>query len=78
MSKCISMNTNERVGHNDSANWKWGMFYYNPKDERLFPPKRHPGAGWTVNFAQKRSILASIMVGIFLNLLIHWIKAHVM
>ena len=44
------MNSNERAdndlydnGHNDPANWKWGMFFYNPKDKRLFPSKRQNG-----------------------------------
>jgi uncharacterized membrane protein len=26
--------------NNDPNNWIWGFFYYNPKDKRLFPPKR--------------------------------------
>ena len=26
--------------HNDPENWVWGMFYYNPQDPRLFPPKK--------------------------------------
>ena len=26
--------------HKDSKNWKWGIFYYNKKDKRLFPPKK--------------------------------------
>ncbi|TCN53922.1 DUF5808 domain-containing protein [Flavobacterium circumlabens] len=26
-------------------------FYYNPKDKRLFPPKRIKQLGWTINFA---------------------------
>lgn len=26
--------------HKDPANWKWGSFYYNKEDNRLFPPKR--------------------------------------
>jgi len=26
--------------HKDPKNWKWGIFYYNKKDKRLFPPKK--------------------------------------
>ncbi len=31
--------------------WKWGMFYVNPGDPRLWVPKRL-GMGWTLNFAR--------------------------
>lgn len=46
--------------HSDPNNWKWGMFYFNKEDKRLFPPKRVPMMGWTINFANKWSILAMI------------------
>lgn len=36
----------------DSKNYKWGFFYYNPADERLFVPKRNPNMGVTINFAK--------------------------
>jgi uncharacterized membrane protein len=26
--------------HKDPNNWKWGSFYFNKEDHRLFPPKR--------------------------------------
>lgn len=42
--------------------WKWGIFYYNPDDKRLFPPKRIPWMGWTVNFANPLSILAMLFL----------------
>lgn len=47
--------------HDDPSNWKLGFLYYNPKDTRLFPPKRW-GWGLTVNFANPISILS--MVGL--------------
>ena len=50
--------------HNDSSNWKWGIFYFNKKDKRLLPPKRIQGLGWTVNFANPYSIL--LLAGIIL------------
>ena len=51
----------------DPSNWKLGLFYYNPEDERLFPPKRVKWAGWTVNFANPKSIVAFlILVGVLL------------
>ncbi|HWY99400.1 MAG TPA: DUF5808 domain-containing protein, partial [Bacteroidia bacterium] len=50
---------------NDPANIRWGIFYYNPKDKRLFPAKRY-GLGWTVNFANRNSILAMVTVVIII------------
>lgn len=46
--------------YNDPANWKYDLFYYNPKDKRIFPLKRY-GIGWTVNFANRNSIIAFIV-----------------
>jgi len=61
-------NTNEKPDNEtyeawrkDPANWKDELLYYNPKDKRLFPPKRY-GGGWTVNFANRNSILAFVVV----------------
>ncbi|MBK6523412.1 MAG: hypothetical protein KBG47_00550 [Bacteroidia bacterium] len=48
--------------HKDPSNWVWGMFYYNPKDKRLLPPKRIRAMGWTVNFANPTSVF--ILIGI--------------
>ncbi|MBK9718225.1 MAG: hypothetical protein IPO85_12065 [Saprospiraceae bacterium] len=48
--------------HNDPANWKLGIFYYNKQDKRLMPPKRIKQLGWTVNFANPMSILALIVL----------------
>lgn len=54
---------------NNPANWKWGIFYYNPDDRRLFPPKRVPWMGWTVNWANPLSVLALIAVIAFIFLI---------
>lgn len=40
----------------DPNNWIWGLFYYNKQDPRLLPPKRITALGWTINFANPRSI----------------------
>ena len=48
--------------HKDPGNWKWGIFYYNPEDERLFPPKKQEWMGWTVNFANRNSTLAFVFI----------------
>lgn len=47
----------KKAWHADPANWRMGLFYFNPEDPRLLPPKRLPIMGWTVNFANPRSIL---------------------
>jgi uncharacterized membrane protein len=41
--------------HQDPNNWKYGIFYYNKEDERLFPLKKIKELGWTVNFANYKS-----------------------
>ncbi len=46
----------------DDKYWKWGMFYFNPEDKRIFPPKRIPWMGWTVNFANPISILIAVIL----------------
>jgi uncharacterized membrane protein len=59
--------------HDDPANWRMGIFYYNKKDKRILPPKRIRGMGWTVNFANPVSyltflgfIILIILIGSFL------------
>jgi uncharacterized membrane protein len=58
--------------HKDPNNWIWGIFYFNPKDKRLLPPKKIMWMGWTVNFANPYSILVLIIIvaaiGLFTNL----------
>jgi uncharacterized membrane protein len=46
----------------DDKYWIWGMFYFNPEDKRIFPPKRIPWMGWTVNFANPISILMAVIL----------------
>ncbi|NPA36002.1 MAG: hypothetical protein GXO47_04040 [Chlorobi bacterium] len=36
--------------HKDPENWRFGVFYVNRKDPRVFVPKRNPLLGWTLNF----------------------------
>jgi len=43
--------------HKDPKNWKWGCFYYNIEDHRLFVDKRNPNFGGTINFAHPKSYL---------------------
>lgn len=57
--------------HDDPSNWKLGIFYFNPKDKRIFPPKRLKSFGWTINFANPLSIAAIISLVILLFFLIN-------
>ena len=45
----------EKLEHNAADNlsvWKWGIFYFNPADSRIFVPKRIKSLGWTLNFGR--------------------------
>ena len=56
--------------NNDHENYKWGLFYWNPKDTRVFVPKRIRQFGWTLNFANPVSyliILGIILMGFILS-----------
>lgn len=44
----------------DPNNWIWGLFYYNKEDKRLMPPKKIAWMGWTINFANYKSVLFMI------------------
>nr|WP_199001967.1 DUF5808 domain-containing protein [Flavobacterium sp. ASV13] len=63
---------NER--NNDPENWIWGIFYYNPKDSRLFPPKRIKAMGWTINFANPNSVFLGILIIAILIIIIESVK----
>ncbi|WP_264531481.1 DUF5808 domain-containing protein [Flavobacterium sp. N502540] len=46
----------------DPNNWIGGIFYYNPQDKRLFPPKKIKQLGWTINFANPNSLCTAIAI----------------
>ncbi len=48
--------------HADPKNWKLGLFYFNPEDKRILPPKRIKWLGWTINFANPWSVLTLILM----------------
>ena len=49
--------------HKDPNNWYFfNSIYYNPKDDRLLPPKKIKWMGWTVNFANPYSVLILIAI----------------
>ncbi len=43
--------------HDDPSNWRYGIFYYNKNDTRIFSPKRFHFFGWTINFANPYTYL---------------------
>ena len=51
--------------HQDPNNRKWGSFYYNKEDHRLLPPKRIAWMGWTVNFANPKSVALFAVILVF-------------
>jgi uncharacterized membrane protein len=51
-------------------NWIWGLFYYNKEDRRLLPPKRNPIMGFTVNFANTKSVLFFVTMMLFFLLIV--------
>lgn len=58
------------------SHWKWGLFYFNKEDKRIFPPKRIPWMGWTVNFANPKSILAFLIMLAFFGFILYMIESH--
>jgi len=47
--------------HRDPDNWK-GIFYVNKKDSRVLVPKLVPMTGWTLNFGNPYTYIATIAV----------------
>jgi len=48
-----------------SKYWYLWIFYFNPKDKRIFVPKRY-GFGWTNNFANPLSIVFLLVIFSFI------------
>jgi uncharacterized membrane protein len=60
--------------HKNPSNWKWGTFYCNKNDKRIFPPKWVAAFGWTVNFANPYSIVVMIVMVVFILTIVTIIK----
>ncbi len=56
--------------HDDPENWKFGIFYFNKEDKRIFPPKRISWLGWTINFGNPKSILGFTFILLIITLTI--------
>ena len=66
-----SQETSDRW-RNDPNNWVWGIFYYNKNDPRIFPPKKIEWMGFTVNFANPKSVLVFVaFLGMALFLILY-------
>lgn len=61
--------------HKDPNNWKLGFLYYNKQDKRLLPPKRIEWTGWTVNFANPKSIVLLLAMILFCSVIVHFAKS---
>lgn len=72
----MSSNEEQDENRDDPSNWIWGIFYFNPKDKRIFPPKKDKYAGWTINFANPVSIGAMIALLAAMILITNSIQHH--
>lgn len=50
-------------------NYKFNIFYYNPKDKRIIVPKQDRYRGWTINFGIFYTYL--VIVTVFLVILFY-------
>lgn len=58
----MSTNNLDQKNNKNISHWKFGLFYFNKEDKRIFPPKRIKQLGWTVNFANPYSILVFVLI----------------
>lgn len=47
---------------NDPTNYRYGIFYFNPNDDRIIVPKRITALGWTLNFANPKAYIALFII----------------
>ncbi len=50
--------------------WIWGMFYYNKADKRILPPKQNENMGFTLNFANPKSLVFFLLMMAFFGFII--------
>ena len=58
----------QKSDNDTNDNYKWGFYYLNPEDKRLFVSKRIKYMGWTINFANPYSLI--VITGIILLILL--------
>ncbi|MBG6061045.1 putative membrane protein [Flavobacterium sp. CG_9.1] len=59
---------------NDPKNWVWGIFYYNKEDPRILPPKKVAEMGFTINFANPKSVLIFLAALAFFAMVVFFIS----
>ncbi len=62
------MNTELDRELNNPDNYKFSVFYYNPKDKRIIVPKLDKWRGWTLNFGNIYTYLVLILLIIIMTL----------
>lgn len=61
---------------NDPDNWVWGIFYYNKHDPRIFPPKKIEAMGFTINFANPKSVIGFVLGLAFFTIITFFISSR--
>jgi uncharacterized membrane protein len=67
---------NSDTPESNPANYIWKIFYYNPKDERLFLPKPNPEMGTTINFAKRGAVVVFLLMIGFFSFVVFMIVSH--
>ena len=65
--KFIQMKNDFDPEVDNPENYKFTIFYFNPKDKRVIVPKRNRYLGWTLNFG---NINAYLLVGFIILVLL--------
>ncbi|WP_284651852.1 DUF5808 domain-containing protein [Flavobacterium terrisoli] len=54
-------------------NWKFGLFYFNKEDQRVFVEKPNPNYGITLNFANPKAYVALLLAALFFGFIVYMI-----
>ena len=57
--------------------WKWGLFYFNKEDKRLFVSKKTEWMGMTLNFANPKWIFYIIGFICFYSIVFFFVYNHI-
>lgn len=56
------MNLDNNIDNPD--NYKFSIFYFNPKDKRLIVPKQDRYRGWTLNFGNRLTYIIILTIAL--------------
>jgi uncharacterized membrane protein len=62
----------DQFNSEDQDAYKFGFIYWKKSDKRVVVPKRLPGLGWTLNFANPLSYVFLVIL-VLIIFLIKWI-----